>query len=84
MWCGNETKVLGKPIIATKFSGVDEQLTDGVNGLIVENEAEAIYEGLKKILTDKVFLKSITNNTLPKAIMNDDFKLKKIVDLFER
>lgn len=83
--CGtvNEAKVLGKPIIATKFSGVDEQLENGVNGLIVENKAEAIYDGLKKILTDDKLRAQITNNYLPEAIADDNFKLKQIEALFQ-
>ena len=84
--CGtvNEAKVLGKPIIATKFSGVEEQLENGVNGLIVENNAEAIYDGLKKILTDDTFRAQITNNYLPEPIVDDNFKLKQIEALFEK
>jgi glycosyltransferase involved in cell wall biosynthesis len=83
--CGtvNEAKVLGKPIIATRFSGVEEQLENGVNGLVVENNGDAIYEGLKRIVTDQELREKITNNHLPEAIVNDAFKLNQLKQLFK-
>lgn len=42
-----EALVLAKPIIATNVSGVREILNDGELGYIVDNEEEAIYNGMK-------------------------------------
>jgi glycosyltransferase involved in cell wall biosynthesis len=78
-----EAKVLGKPVIATHFSGVEEQITDGVNGLIVENNEDAIFEGMKRILTDDEFRASLANDNLPQEIMDDDAKVETLRTLIQ-
>lgn len=45
-----EAKVLNCPVLATDVSGIREQLLHGKTGWIVENDEEAIYEGLKYLL----------------------------------
>ncbi|WP_313359711.1 glycosyltransferase [Empedobacter sp.] len=42
-----EAMVLAKPIIATDVSGVREMLNNGELGYIIDNEEEAIYDGMK-------------------------------------
>lgn len=42
-----EALVLAKPIVATDVSGVSEILNNGELGYIVDNEKEAIYNGMK-------------------------------------
>lgn len=76
--CGaiNEAKVMGKPIIATLFSGVEEQITNGENGFIVGNDEESIFLGMKRILTDVAFREKLTNDLLPRVIMDDDYKIE--------
>jgi glycosyltransferase involved in cell wall biosynthesis len=46
----HEAMILGVPVIATNVGGVSEQIEDGINGLLVENNDEAIFNGLKEIL----------------------------------
>lgn len=49
-----ESLVVGTPVVSTLCSGAQELL--GYNdeyGLVVENSEEGIYQGLKKMLTDK-------------------------------
>lgn len=46
-----EAMILGIPAIATNVGGVATQIENGVNGWVVENEEDAIYEGIKHILT---------------------------------
>jgi len=78
--CGtvNEAKVLGKPVIATRFSGIEEQLIDGMNGLIVENNEQAIYTGMHRLLTDTTLRLSLTNDFLPKHIRDDENKFTQL------
>lgn len=45
-----EAKVLGCTVLATDVAGIREQLRHGETGWIVENDADAIYEGLKHLL----------------------------------
>ena len=47
-----EGVILGKPIVTTDVSGMRELLGDSEFGLIVENDDEAFYQGLKRMLTD--------------------------------
>lgn len=81
--CGavNEAKVMGKPVIATDFSGIREQITDGEGGLIVANDTESIYNGMKRILTDSSLREKLTNNILPQSIMDDEYKIKLLEDM---
>ena len=81
--CGviNEAKIIGKAVISTEVSGVNEQLISNLNGIIVKNDLEGIYTGMKRILTDDVLLKKITNNIFPEELINDEKKFEKIADL---
>lgn len=83
--CGavNEAKVMGKPVLATQFSGINEQIISEESGLIVPNDEEAIYVGLKRLLTDSVLRKKLTNNALPKMIMDDDYKIDRLLQLID-
>ena len=50
-----EAVIIGLPIITTKCSGMDEILQEGKYGLIVENNEEELYKGIKKmILTEEI------------------------------
>jgi len=48
----NEAKILAKPIVVTNFDSVFEQIQSGVNGLIVEKDADAIADAIVKLLND--------------------------------
>lgn len=47
-----ENLLLGKPIVSTLCAGVREQLGDSEFGIVTENTEEALFDGLKKMLTD--------------------------------
>ena len=48
-----EAVILSTPMISTDISGAREMLGDSEYGLVVENSSEGIYEGMKKLITDK-------------------------------
>lgn len=48
-----EAKLLGKPIVTTNFPSAYNQITDGVNGLIVEMTPEAIANAVIKVFRNK-------------------------------
>jgi len=75
--CGavNEAKVIGKPVIATTFSGISEQIEDGVGGLIVGNDEDAIVEGMRRMLTDAGLRARLAAGPLNPAILDDEAKL---------
>ena len=76
--CGtvNEAKISGAAVIATEFSGIHEQLTDGVNGKIVDNDADSIFDAMKSLISDPDSLSRIKNDIYPKEITDDGYKLK--------
>ncbi len=47
-----EGVILGKAIVTTDVSGVHELLGDSEYGLIVENDDEAFFQGMKRMLQD--------------------------------
>jgi glycosyltransferase involved in cell wall biosynthesis len=58
-----EAKVFLLPIVTTNFSAVHEQIVDGKNGLIVEQDEYSIANGIEKIIENnalhKIFIKNI-------------------------
>lgn len=54
-----ETLILQKPIIATDVGGIPEMISHEKNGLLVKYDIQAIYEGMKRFLTDEQLLKEI-------------------------
>ena len=48
-----EAVILSTPMLTTDISGAHEMLGDSEYGLIVENSADGLYEGMKKFITDK-------------------------------
>ena len=57
-----EGLVLNKPVITTNYPSACEVVTDGVNGLICENNEDGIYEAISKVLTDKELLSTLSEN----------------------
>ena len=57
-----EAKVLNCPVLATDVAGIREQLRHGETGWIVENNEEAIYEGLKHLLQNPGLRDNICNS----------------------
>lgn len=45
-----ESIILNVPVITTDVSGMDEILLDGEYGLIVPNDTDALYNGLKDLI----------------------------------
>lgn len=62
-----EAIILGKAIITTRCSGMDELVGEDNCGLITENNEESLYNGLKKILTNNTLYEELTNNSKKKA-----------------
>lgn len=77
--CGivNEAKIAGAAVIATEFSGIHEQLDNGVSGWIVENSEEAIYEKMKELIEKPELITQVKNQIYPEEILNDELKLEK-------
>jgi len=83
--CGavNEAKIAGRPVIATRFSGIDEQLVHGKNGWVVENETDAIVAGMRELISSSALRNSMENNFLPHRLFDDREKLARIEQLID-
>lgn len=49
----NEAQVLGLPCAVTRYAAAAEQVTDGVDGIIMENTEQAIYEFLHHLCANE-------------------------------
>lgn len=83
--CGvvNEAKISGKAIIATKVSGINEQIQHGINGWIVDNDEEKILEGMRYLLENKEITNSLSNTIYPEVLTDDTAKIEKLYKLIE-
>lgn len=83
--CGvvNEARVLERPVIATRFAGVEEQIESGVNGLIVEQETDAIVSGMRRLLLDPALRSRLAAGGYPDALMDDGAKIDALLALVE-
>lgn len=59
-----EALCLGVPCLVTNYASAHEQIASGVNGLVVDNDDQALYEGLKKLLQDREYLKQLQTGVL--------------------
>jgi glycosyltransferase involved in cell wall biosynthesis len=48
-----EARMLNIPVVTTRFDAVYNQMVDGKNGLVVDMNAEAVFQGILKMITQK-------------------------------
>lgn len=59
----SEALLLGKPIVCTNFAGADEQIINGINGIIVNNcDEKELCDVIEKLIMNKSRLKEIEAN----------------------
>lgn len=82
--CGvvNEARVLERPVIATRFSGVEEQIDSGANGLIVEQDVDAICDGLALLIRDAGLRERLAQGGYPRELLDDDAKVDRLIAMF--
>lgn len=73
-----EASIIGKPIVTTGFAGAYEQITSGVNGLIVKNDVESIANGIKKLFESKELREEFKQKINYAGNDESIFKLKKL------
>lgn len=78
-----EAVMLGVPIISTEVSGAHEIIEDSNAGIVVDNNDDALYEGLRRILDDDMIL-----STWRKDIKREEFsassRIQRIIDIISR
>ena len=78
----DEAKILNKPILATNYKTITDQLSDDI-GFIVGMDPKEIASVLIKIIKDKSLLKEKVQN-LKKIEFNNEDDLAKYKDIFEK
>ena len=81
--CGvvNEARVLERPVIATRFAGIEEQIENGVNGLIVDQDVDAICAGLASLIRDAGLRQRLAQGGYPHELLDDDAKVDALLRL---
>lgn len=76
----DEAKILRKPILVTDFSTAKDQIVNGVDGIIVNMDAESIAAGIEKLIHDKEFRSMLIQNLSEKKLGTED-EIKKFYRL---
>ena len=76
-----EAKALGCAVLATDVAGIREQLVHGKTGWIVDNDAEAIYEGIKRLLEDTALCESLRCSEGMEDIIKNESKYRAFIKL---
>ena len=58
----DEAKILCKPIVATNFTTVRDQINDRVDGIITEMDEESLAKGITLLINDNKLHSNIINN----------------------
>ncbi|WP_312351545.1 glycosyltransferase [Empedobacter sp.] len=81
----NEALVLEKLIISTNVGGIPEMIDDGIDGILVNDDEEEIYEAMKKVFTQPELLTEIKKNTSESYKKIDSQKIyNQVTEIFEQ
>ncbi len=76
-----EALLVGVPVITTDVSGMQELLENGRSGMIVNNDEDALYEGIKRIIDDTSLLTRLRREAQRRG---EDFLKEKIISDVEK
>ncbi|MBP1990378.1 glycosyltransferase [Paenibacillus eucommiae] len=77
-----EARILQKPIVATNFTVIHNQIRHGENGLIVNMNSEDIGDGIKRLIDDKDLKESICFK-LSQEIIGTEKEIHKVYSIIE-
>lgn len=77
-----EAFMMGLPVLVTEYSSAREQVRDGVDGIIVDNSTEGIYEGLKRIIENPEIIPQLKKNVINTDYSNVE-EIKKVERLLD-
>ncbi len=76
-----EAQIIGLPCAVTNYAAATEQVNNGVDGIIIENSTQGIYEFLKKLCVGEYDIKLFKENIRKRDFSNKE-TIKKIEELF--
>ncbi|MEE0265478.1 MAG: glycosyltransferase [Acutalibacteraceae bacterium] len=81
-----ESLIVGTPVVTTRCSGMEEQL--GCNneyGIITDNNEQALYEGIKEMITTEGCLEKYAEKALERGkSFNKEITVKAVEDMLEK
>ena len=77
-----EARILNKPIVATNFDIVYDQIRDGENGLISEMNGYSVSKNIERLIEEKNLKREIINNMRVEQVGTED-EIKKVLKLLE-
>lgn len=77
-----EAFMMGLPALVTEYSSAREQVRDGIDGIIVENSEDGIYEGLKRIIEHPEIIPELKKNVINTDYSNVE-EIKKVEQLLD-
>ncbi|MFI8706597.1 glycosyltransferase [Bacillus sp. NPDC077411] len=77
----DEAKILNKPIIVTNFSTAKDQINDGIDGLIVDMDADAVANGVEKLVKDISLRERLAYN-LSQLKLGTEGEINKLYETF--
>ncbi|EOP66398.1 MULTISPECIES: glycosyltransferase [Bacillus cereus group] len=77
----DEAKILHKPIVVTNFSTAKDQIKNEENGIVVEMNSHAIFEGIKKLIDNEELKQELVGNLL-KEELGTESEIEKMYTLF--
>lgn len=75
-----EARILNKPIVATNFDIVYEQIRDNENGLISDMNVSSIAKNIEKLIKDKDLYQNLINNLKGDGV-DTEYEINKIYQL---
>ncbi len=75
----NESLIAGTPVLTTRVSGTEEQITDPLYGWIVDNDEKSLTEGLKRALSSLADLED-----MKLYLKNYEYDNEKVLEQFIR
>lgn len=78
----DEAKILCKPIVATNFTTVRDQINDRVDGIITEMDEESLTKGIMLLINDTDLKKQIEIN-LNKLSLGTESEINNLYKLFK-
>lgn len=76
----DEAKILNKPIVITNFSTAKDQLIDGVEGIIVEMNPEALVDSIGMLMKDNI-LRERLSSYLSGQMLGTESEIEKLYQL---
>jgi len=78
-----EAMSLGKPVIASRFSGIPEQVEDGISGILVEpRDVSGLADAIQRIVVDPALRRNLGNNAQKR--FQELFTDKKAIECYHR